>query len=108
MSTHISWYLLFAAFWALVWRPRSRWGLAAAALVCFAASSSNPLAVIYLPLVAARLIALPRLREHAATLGWKVEQAAPLQVPAVLDVLRPGHTRTPTAKAAAIALRHRT
>ena len=35
------WYLLFAVFWALLWRPRSRIGMAAAALVCFAAASST-------------------------------------------------------------------
>jgi hypothetical protein len=95
-TVNTSWYLLFAAFWALVWRPRSRWGLAAAALVCFAAASSNPLAVLYLPLAAARLIALPRLREQAATLGWLA--GGLLQVPAVLTLSR-GHVATTLAKA---------
>ena len=64
------WYLLFAAFWALVWRPRSRTGMALAAIVCFAAAASNALVALYLPLVVARVIALPRAREHAATIGW--------------------------------------
>jgi hypothetical protein len=80
------WYLLFAAFWALVWRPRSLAGGAAAAVICFAAASSNALAALYLPLVAARVIALPRAREHAATAGWLVGGA--LQVPAVLTLSR--------------------
>jgi hypothetical protein len=64
------WYLLFAAFWALLWRPRSRTGMAVAAVVCFAAATSNVLVALYLPLVVARVIALPRVREHAATIGW--------------------------------------
>jgi hypothetical protein len=64
------WYLLFAAFWALVWRPRSRTGMAVAAAVCFAAAASNVLVALYLPLVVARVIALPRAREHAASIGW--------------------------------------
>jgi hypothetical protein len=95
-AVNTTWYLLFAAFWALVWRPRSRWGMAAAALVSFAAASSNPLAVIYLPLAAARVIALPRLREHAATIGWLAGGLT--QVPVVLTVSR-GHVGTTLAKA---------
>ena len=97
-AVNTSWYLLFAAFWALLWRPRSRWGRAAAALTCFAAAASNPLAALYLPLATARLVALPRLREHAATLGWLA--GGLLQVPAVLTLSR-GHVATTLAKALA-------
>jgi hypothetical protein len=93
-----AWYLLFGAFWALVWRPRSRWGMAAAAMVCFAASSSVPLSAVFFPLAAARLIALPRLREQAATVGWLA--GGLLQVPAVLTLSR-GHVSTTLAKALA-------
>lgn len=80
------WYVLFAMFWALLWRPRSRAGLALAALVCLLGGLSNVLAVAYLPLVAARVVALPRVREQAATIGWAVGGA--LQVPAVLSGTR--------------------
>lgn len=76
------WYLLFAMFWALLWRPRSWGGRVLAAVICLLAAASNPLAVAYLPLVVARVIALPRVREQAATVGWVVGGA--LQVPAVL------------------------
>jgi hypothetical protein len=76
------WYLLYGLFWALLWRPRSRWGMLAAALMCFAASSSIVLAALYIPLAAARVIALPRVREHAATLGWLA--GGLVQVPALL------------------------
>lgn len=76
------WYLLFALFWALVWRPRSRAGLGLAFLVCFAAAASNVLAVAYLPVVVARVLALPRVREQAATFGWVA--GGILQVPVVL------------------------
>jgi hypothetical protein len=61
---------LFAAFWALLWRPRSRWGMAVAFGVCAAAMASIPLAFVYAPLVLVRLIALPRAREQAASAGW--------------------------------------
>jgi len=84
------WYLLFAAFWALVWRPRSLAGAVVAAVVCFAAASSNALAALYLPLVAARVIALPRVREQAAAIGLIAGGA--LQLPAVLTLSR--HTQS--------------
>ena len=83
------WYLLFAAFWALLWRPRSRAGLLVAALVCFLAAASNALAAVFLPLAVARVIALPRLREQAATAGWVAGSV--LQLPAVLTLSR--HTQ---------------
>jgi hypothetical protein len=76
------WYLIFAAFWALLWRPSSRTGLAAAALVCFGAMSSQFVAVLLAPLVVARVIALPRLREQAPAFGWLAGLA--VQVPALL------------------------
>jgi hypothetical protein len=77
------WYLLFAMFWAMLWRPRSGTGMAMAALVCFAAASSNALAAVYAPLVLARVIALPRAREQAASLGWAA--GGVLQLAAVLS-----------------------
>jgi len=64
------WYILAALFWAVLWRPRTPAGMALAALIGFAATSSDPLALVYAPLLAARVIALPRFREHAVTAGW--------------------------------------
>ncbi len=77
------WYLLPTAFWAVMWRPRTRWGMLAAALMAFAAASSEILAVIYLPLLVIRVIALPRWREHAVTAGFLLGLLA--QVPAILS-----------------------
>jgi hypothetical protein len=64
------WYILAALFWAVLWRPRTPAGMVLAALIGFAATSSDPMALVYAPLLAARVIALPRLREHAVTAGW--------------------------------------
>ncbi|HLX50914.1 MAG TPA: hypothetical protein VKS82_21510 [Streptosporangiaceae bacterium] len=64
------WYLMFGFFWALLWRPRSAGGKAVVALIAFAAMSSQVANLLFLPMVAARVIALPRLREHAVTVGW--------------------------------------
>lgn len=86
------WYLLYALFWALLWRPASRGGAAASGLVSFLAMSSNILNLLYLPLLAARVLAVRRWREHAVTAGWLAGllfQGAGMlvEVPAIL---RPG------------------
>jgi hypothetical protein len=84
------WYLLPTAFWALMWRPRTRWGMLAAALIAFAATSSEIVAVIYTPLLVIRVIALPRWREHAVTIGFLLGLLA--QVPAIVsDYARHAH-----------------
>ena len=64
------WYLLPTAFWAVIWRPRTRGGMLAAALMAFAAASSEIVVIIYIPLLVVRVIALPRWREHAVTIGF--------------------------------------
>jgi len=77
------WYLLPTAFWAVMWRPRTRSGMLAAALMAFAAASSEIVTIIYLPLLAIRVIALPRWREHAVTFGFLLGLL--LQVRAILS-----------------------
>ncbi|HEV2377766.1 MAG TPA: hypothetical protein VGS19_37090 [Streptosporangiaceae bacterium] len=69
-DVNTSWYLLFTTFWLLLWRPRARAGMTVAFIIGFAAMTAQGLAVLYAPLVAMRVIALPRLREHAAAAGW--------------------------------------
>ena len=65
------WYLLVALFWAALWRPRTRTGMAVAAVVALAAAASSSLALLFAPLFAARVLVVPRrLREHGATAGW--------------------------------------
>jgi hypothetical protein len=77
------WYTLVALFFGFLWRPRGWAGMTAVALVAFASSSSEILALIYAPLVLLRLIALPRWREHAVTAGWLAGLL--VQVPVVLQ-----------------------
>jgi hypothetical protein len=57
--------------------------MTAAALVAFAAASSEILALVYAPLVLLRVVALPRWREHAVTAGWLAGLL--VQVPIVLE-----------------------
>ena len=75
------WYLLFALFWAVLWRPGTRAGMAGAAAVGFLTAASTTMSVVFAPLLLARVIALPRLREHAVTAGWAA--GCLLQVPYV-------------------------
>ena len=64
------WYPMTALFFAALWRPRSWPGMLAAALIAFYATSSEIVGFIYAPLLLIRLVALPRWREHAVTVGW--------------------------------------
>ena len=75
------WYLLFALFWAALWRPRTRGGMALAALIAFLAGASTPLALALAPLLIVRIAALRRVREHAVTAG--LTAGLLLQVPVI-------------------------
>jgi hypothetical protein len=76
------WYLLFALFWAALWRPRTRGGMAMAALIAFLAAASTPLALALAPVIILRIAALRRVREHAVTAGFAAGLL--LQLPVVL------------------------
>jgi hypothetical protein len=82
-GVNTSWYLVAAFFWAVLWRPRSRGGMALAAILAFLTAASEPVVVVFLPLLAIRLMVLPRLREHAVTIGWLAGLA--VQVPVIAD-----------------------
>jgi len=75
------WYLLFALFWAALWRPRTGRAMALAALIAFLAGVSTPMALAIAPLLALRMVALPRIREHAVTAG--LAAGLLLQVPVI-------------------------
>ena len=90
-GTGSPWYLMLAMFWALLWRPRTRTGMAIAALVAFAAMTSEVILVLFAPLVAARLFVLRRPREHAVTAGWLA--GCLVQLPAVLSGYFSGQSR---------------
>ena len=97
------WYLLFALFWAVLWRPGTRAGMAGAAAVGFLTAASTTMSVVFAPLLLARVIALPRLREHAVTAGWAA--GCLLQVPYVVSNLGSAQSRAahPAAPAPVLA-----
>jgi hypothetical protein len=66
---NLPWWTFFAAFWALLWRPSSRGGRLAAALVCLLAAASEPLVGLLLPLMAVRAATLRNWRDNSAAVG---------------------------------------
>jgi hypothetical protein len=79
------WYMIMALFFATLWRPRTRTGMAIAAIIGFLTAASEVLVIVLVPLLVIRVIALPRVREHAVTLGWLA--GCLLQLPYVLQGL---------------------
>ena len=69
---NLPWWMYFAAFWALLWRPRGWTGRAGAFGLCALAAASEPLVGLLLPLAGARVLALPRRRENSAVWGLMV------------------------------------
>ncbi len=63
------WWWFFAAFWALLWTPRTTTGRAVAGAVCFLATASEPLVALFAPLAVLRGLGLRSRRQHAATAG---------------------------------------
>jgi hypothetical protein len=67
---NLHWFFIAAAFWALLWRPRSAWEIGLATAVVVLSVDSDPLSIILLPLVVLRLFALPRWRDRAVAIGF--------------------------------------
>lgn len=90
------WYLMMALFFAVLWRPRSRAGVALAALIAFLTVSSNVLTVVFAPLLLLRVIALPKLRENGVTVGFVLGCLA--QAPYVLGFVHGDASRVVSSK----------
>jgi hypothetical protein len=69
------WYMIYGFFWMLLWTPRTVWGRIAAALLLCGAIGSDPITVVFVPLLAVRLWALP-WRESPWQLGGVLLGAA--------------------------------
>jgi hypothetical protein len=78
-------------FWALLWRPRTRAGMAVALVLAFTAAASNSLCFLFLPLVAVRLYALRRPFGDAVSIGWLAGCLA--QIPFVISAYQSGSSR---------------
>ncbi len=96
---NLQWYLLFAMFWVLLWRPRGWAGTAVSAATALLATMTSPLTLLLLPLVALRAWRLPGLRERVVVLAWAAGLAVQLAV--VLRTTRPPGTDQPEVGAIA-------
>jgi hypothetical protein len=67
-ASYVSWYMLFAVFWILLWRPRTLSGAAWGGLLVAPTVLSNPGAWFLLPLAALRAAAI-RDRRDATIVG---------------------------------------
>jgi hypothetical protein len=67
-GAYAPWYMLFATFWLLLWRPRTTLAAALAGLFVLATALSSPGVWYFAPIVALRLLAV-RDRRDALILG---------------------------------------
>lgn len=67
-AAYVAWYMLFATFWLLLWRPRTTWGAALGGLFVLATALSSPGVWFFLPLAALRALAV-RDRRDLTILG---------------------------------------
>lgn len=86
-----SFYLLLAMFWAVLWRPRTRAGKAAAGVVAFVTAASTSIVILFAPLLAIRVFVLRRCSDHAVTAGWLA--GCLIQLPIVIIAYTQGLSR---------------
>ncbi len=66
--TNIAWYMTFAVFWLLFWRPKTTWGACLGGLLILATGLSTPGALFFAPVALLRAIAI-RGRRDAIVVG---------------------------------------
>jgi len=67
-AAYVPWYMLFASFWVLLWRPQSAWGAGCAGLFVLATGLSTPGLWFFVPLALLRTLAA-RDRRDTLILG---------------------------------------
>jgi hypothetical protein len=78
-GAYVLWYMLFAVFWVLLWRPRTAWGAGLAALFVLATGLTTPGAWFFAPVAALRTVAVRGRRDLAIVAAYWA--AALTQVP---------------------------
>jgi hypothetical protein len=79
-SAYVSWSMLFACFWLLLWRPRTGLGAGLAALFIVLAGLSNPGIWFLAPLAALRALAVRDRRDLTIVLAYFGASAVQLVV----------------------------
>lgn len=80
-AAYVGWYMLFATFWLLLWRPQSSLGAALGALFVFATALTTPGVWFFLPLAALRGVAIRNGRDLAIVGAYTA--GAAIQIPVV-------------------------
>lgn len=78
-AAYVPWYMLFATFWILLWRPRTRTGAAGAGLFALATGLSTPGVWFFLPLALLRTLVFRDSRDALLLAGFWA--GAAVQVP---------------------------
>jgi hypothetical protein len=78
-ASYVSWYMLFATFWLLLWRPPTMRATALAALFILTTALSNPGVWFFIPLAALRAVAARDRRDVAIVAAFGV--GAAIQIP---------------------------
>jgi hypothetical protein len=86
---NLHWFLTYAAFWAVVWRPSRWWECVLAAVAVVLAVGSDPLTALLLPIVVLRAICIRHWRDQLVSMCFAAAGAA--QTWAVLSGTRPAH-----------------
>jgi hypothetical protein len=81
-AAYAPWYMLFATFWLLFWRPRSMWGAGLAGAFVLMTGLSTPGVWFFIPVAALRALAIRDRRD--ATIVSAFALGAAVQVPVVL------------------------
>jgi hypothetical protein len=81
-GTYVLWFMLFASFWLLIWRPRTTTGAVLGGIFILATALSTPEIWFFAPVALLRLIAVRDRRDVLLLAGWAIGSAA--QVPAYL------------------------
>jgi hypothetical protein len=79
-GTYVLWFMLFASFWVLMWRPRTTTGAVLGGLFVLLTGLSSPEIWFFAPVALLRLIALRDRRDVLVLGGWVI--GAVTQVPA--------------------------
>lgn len=69
-AAYVSWYMLFATFWLLLWRPRTQLGATLGALFVLATALSNPGVWFFAPLAILRALAIRDRRDLTIVLAF--------------------------------------
>jgi hypothetical protein len=74
-GTYVSWYMLFAVFWLLIWRPRTTRGAALGGAFVLLTSLSTPGVWFFAPLALLRAIAIRDRRDGILVGSWAAGSA---------------------------------